>query len=127
MTTDSLIQELLVAEEARRKALIADDHATVKALFADDLVYVHTTGLIHNKREYLSYARDVVAYLAIERGDLQVRVYGDVAVMTGSQVNTLKKRNEGGQVRGEGFVTQVWIKGASGWQISSFHGSRLPQ
>lgn len=127
MTTDSRIQELLAAEEARRKALVADDHSTVESLFADDLVYVHTTGLIHDKHQYLRYARDVIAYLAIERGDLQVRVYGDVAVMTGTQTNTLKKRNEGGQVRGEGFVTQVWIKGANGWQISSFHGSRLPQ
>lgn len=47
--------------------------------------------------------------------------------MTGSQINTLKKRSEKSSVRAEGFVTQVWTCGPSGWQIASFHGSRLSQ
>lgn len=127
MNNQTRIEEVLAAEQARREALVADDHARVAQLFADDLVYVHTTGLIHDKAQYLAYARDTVAYLAIERGELNVRVQGDVAIMTGTQTNTLKKRSEDNAVRAEGFVTQVWTRGADGWQIASFHGSRLPQ
>lgn len=122
-----LINEVLAAENARREALVADDNARVESLFADDLVYVHTTGLIHDKAQYLAYARNTVAYLAIERGDLNVRVQGDVAIMTGTQTNTLKKRSEEAAVRAEGFVTQVWVRNGGNWQIASFHGSRLPQ
>ena len=122
-----VIDEVLAAENARREALVADDNARVESLFADDLVYVHTTGLIHDKAQYLAYARNTVSYLAIERGELNVRVHGDVAIMTGTQTNTLKKRSEENAVRAEGFVTQVWVRSGANWQIASFHGSRLPQ
>ncbi|BAN48288.1 nuclear transport factor 2 family protein [Metapseudomonas resinovorans] len=125
MDTQKLVNEVLAAEEARRRALIDDNAAKVAEVFAQDLVYVHTSGLIHDRDQYLAYARDVVRYLNVEREGLAVRVYGDTAVMTGYQVNTLQKRGEDAVVRGEGFVTQVWVKGAKGWQISSFHGSRL--
>ncbi|MDE1164865.1 MAG: nuclear transport factor 2 family protein [Pseudomonas sp.] len=124
--TDTTIQAVLQAEALRRSALMHDDATQVANLFADDLVYVHTTGLIHDKAQYLAYAANVVRYLDISRDQLHVRVYGEVAVMTGYQVNTLCKRSDEQVVRGEGFVTQVWVKGPHGWQISSFHGSRLP-
>lgn len=127
MSNEKIIKDVLAAEKARSEALVADDHARVAQLFTDDLVYVHTTGLIHDKAQYLVYAKEVVAYLAIERGELNVRLNGNVAIMTGTQINTLKKRGEDQSVRGEGFVTQVWVCGADGWQIASFHGSRLPQ
>jgi ketosteroid isomerase-like protein len=124
---ETIIQQILDAEALRRTALVSDDAAQIESLFTDDLVYVHTSGLVHDKPQYLKYAADVVRYLDVARDQLQVRVYGDdLAVMTGLQVNTLRKRSEEASVRGEGFVTQVWVKNTQGWQISSFHGSRLP-
>ena len=124
--TDITVQAVLDAEALRRTALINDDAELASRLFADDLVYVHTSGLIHDKAQYLAYAAEVVRYLDITRDQLQVRIHGDVALMTGFQVNTLCKREDEKPVRGEGFVTQVWVKGEQGWQISSFHGSRVP-
>lgn len=118
---------LLALEQERRRALVEEDHARVAELFADDLVYVHTTGLVQGKSDYLDYAKSAVQYLAIERGELQVRFYGDgLAVMTGPQCNTLQKRGGDQPIRGEGFATQVWALGEQGWQISSFHATRLP-
>jgi ketosteroid isomerase-like protein len=125
--SETIIQQVLQAEALRRTALINDDATQIERLFSDDLVYVHTSGLVHDKPQYLKYAADVVRYLDVARDQLQVRVYGeDMAVMTGLQVNTLRKRTDETVVQGEGFVTQVWLKKAQGWQISSFHGSRLP-
>ena len=124
--SEPLIAQILAAEQRRRTALIEENHVQVEQVFADDLVYVHTTGLIHDKAQYLAYARDVVRYLDVQRDQLQVRVYGDTAVMTGFQTNTLQKRGDSHTVKGEGFVTQVWVNGPQGWQIASFHGSRLP-
>lgn len=119
--------QLLALEQERRRALVEEDHARVAELFADDLVYVHTTGLVQGKRDYLDYAKSAVQYLAIERGELQVRFYGEgLAVMTGPQCNTLQKRGGDQPIRGEGFATQVWALGEQGWQISSFHATRSP-
>ena len=125
MTDHNLKSELLTLEQERRRALIEEDYGRVAELFADDLVYVHTTGLVQGKADYLDYARSAVQYLAIERGELQIRFYGEaLAVMTGPQCNTLQKRGGDQTVRGEGFATQVWSRGAQGWQISSFHATR---
>jgi ketosteroid isomerase-like protein len=127
MTSITVTSQLLALEQERRRALVEEDHPRVAELFADDLVYVHTTGLVQGKADYLEYAKSAVQYLDIERGELQVRVYGDhLAVMTGTQCNTLRKRGGEQSIRGEGFATQVWTLGAKGWQICSFHGTRAP-
>lgn len=87
----SIEAQLLGLEQERVRALVEEDHGRVAQLFADDLVYVHTTGLVQDKAAYLEYAREAVRYLAIERGELQVRLYGnDLALMTGPQCNTLR-------------------------------------
>jgi ketosteroid isomerase-like protein len=127
MTTASVTAELLALEQERRRALVEEDYSCVADLFADDLVYVHTTGLVQGKAQYLEYAKSAVEYLEIERGELLIRFYGEgLAVMTGTQCNTLRKRGGDQSIRGEGFATQVWAYGVQGWQITSFHGTRAP-
>lgn len=127
MSNTTVEQHLLDLEQARSRALVEEDYSRVTELFADDLVYVHTTGLVQGKADYLEYAQSAVQYLAIERGELQVRFYGEhMAIMTGPQCNTLQKRGGDQPIRGEGFATQVWVLGAQGWQMSSFHATRSP-
>jgi ketosteroid isomerase-like protein len=127
MTIASVTAELLALEQERRRALVEEDYSSVAELFADDLVYVHTTGLVQDKAQYLEYAKCAVEYLDIERGELLIRFYGEhLAIMTGTQCNTLRKRGGDQSIRGEGFATQVWAYGVQGWQITSFHGTRAP-
>jgi len=127
MTIATVKTRLLALEQERRRALVEEDYSRVAELFADDLVYVHTTGLVQGKADYLEYAKSAVQYLDIERGELLIRFYGEhLAIMTGTQCNTLRKRGGDQSIRGEGFATQVWALGAEGWQISSFHGTRAP-
>ena len=127
MTTVTVKTQLLALEQERRRALVEEDYSRVAELFADDLVYVHTTGLVQGKADFLEYAKSAVQYLDIERGELLIRFYGEhLAVMTGTQCNTLRKRGGDQSIRGEGFATQVWALSADGWQISSFHGTRAP-
>ncbi|GBL60817.1 hypothetical protein PCLA_21f0027 [Pseudomonas citronellolis] len=119
--------ELLALERERQRVLVEEDHAGLERLFADDLLYVHTTGLVQDKAQYLDYARHAVRYLAVERGELQVRLFGDgLVLMSGPQCNLLQKRGGGEPVRAEGFATQLWVKGGEGWRIASFHGTRVP-
>lgn len=118
--------ELLALEQERQRALVEEDHAGLEQLFADDLLYVHTTGLVQDKAQYLDYARHAVRYLAVARGELQVRLFGDgLALMSGPQCNLLQKRGGGEPVRAEGFATQLWVKEEAGWRIASFHGTRV--
>ncbi|WP_447750129.1 nuclear transport factor 2 family protein [Pseudomonas nicosulfuronedens] len=122
------IRDLLLNLEAeRQRALVEEDHTRLDELFADELLYVHTTGLVQDKAQYLVYARHAVRYLAVERGELTVRLFGDgLALMSGPQCNLLQKRGGGEPVRAEGFATQLWVKEDAGWRIASFHGTRAP-
>lgn len=118
--------ELLALERERQRVLVEEDHAGLERLFADDLLYVHTTGLVQDKAQYLDYARHAVRYLAVARGELQVCLFGDgLALMSGPQCNLLQKRGGGEPVRAEGFATQLWVKEEAGWRIASFHGTRV--
>ena len=58
MTTATVKAELLALEQERRRALVQEDYPRVAQLFADDLVYVHTTGLVQGKLAYLEYAKN---------------------------------------------------------------------
>lgn len=119
--------ELLSLEAERQRALVHEDHEQLEVLFDDDLLYVHTMGLVQDKGQYLDYARNAVRYLAVDRGELTVRVFADgLALMSGVQCNLLQKRGGGEPVRAEGFATQLWVKREKGWRIASFHGTRAP-
>ncbi|WP_043310426.1 nuclear transport factor 2 family protein [Pseudomonas sp. ML96] len=121
----SEVQEILQLEQQRQQALMSEDQAAIERLFAEDLVYVHTTGLVQTKAQYLEYARTAVRYLEVQRGELQVQSLGEgVLLMSGPQCNVLQKRSGGDAIRAEGFASQVWVKREESWQMVLFHGTR---
>lgn len=119
--------DLIALENKRGAALMQRDEATLDALFSDDLVHIHSTGNQMGKREIIDYAMKVLHYLVVKRSNLKVRVYGDVAVMTGNMSNTMKRIDKPDEVKAEALVTQVWVRGGPlGWRMVSFHSVRAP-
>lgn len=110
---------ILEAENRRRAALVAVDMAELDALFADDLVHVHSNALVHDKAALLAHIAHNRAFLAIERGPLTVRRYGDVAVLTGGMTNWMR-RNDGAEIVLGGMVTQVLRREDGVWRFTSF-------
>src|SRR5437868_14510824 len=66
-----------------RSALLARDSASMSTLLADEVSYGHTNGLVQTK---LQLIRDLVSgvqnYKSIEPSGMNVRVYGNSAVVT---------------------------------------------
>ncbi|WP_204773029.1 nuclear transport factor 2 family protein [Leifsonia flava] len=112
--------ELLAVEERRCQALLAADVATLDELFDDSIVHIHAPGLTHDKAQLLEHVATRQAYLSIIRGELDVRLVGDVAILTGPISNRL--RNPDGSERTvEGVVTQVLRRDDTGvWSYLSF-------
>jgi ketosteroid isomerase-like protein len=125
-TEEEIVAHLEQREAARRKALVERDFTNLASLFADDLVYVHSIGNVQDKATYLAYVQGPMSFASIERGPLRVRVYGEVAVMTGEMINTLAVPDLPAPVVVKALVTQVWRKGAAGWQMVNFQATRLP-
>lgn len=110
---------ILQAEDRRIAALVALDIAALDALFADGLVHIHSNGLVQNKTEILARIGEKKAFAGVERGPLEVRICGDVAVMTGRITNFLHGPN-GTQTTMKGIVTQVLKREAGGWRFWNF-------
>ena len=127
-TQDELRSALLACERARRDFLVADDMARFAELIADDIVHVHTTGIVQNKAELLDHTGRFLRFFEIERGPLTIRrLAADVAVMTGPMTNIVGRRGTDERVSVSAFVTQVWARRDGRWRIASFHAVRAPE
>ena len=111
---------ILEIERRRRAALVAVDLDELDRLFAEDLIHVHSTGMKHTKTELLRHIEQKRAFLAIDRGDLQIRVEGPIAVITGTMTNRMRSRDGKAEILLHGFVTQVLRRNDEGWQFISF-------
>ena len=110
---------VLDAEDRRRAALVAVDIAALDALFAPELVHVHSTGLVHDKAALLRHIEANRAYISIERRDLSVRLHGDFAILVGRMINHMR-RGGGEIVMLDGMVTQVLRREDGAWRFISF-------
>jgi len=111
---------ILEIERRRRAALVAVDLDELDRLFAEDLIHVHSTGMKHTKAELLRHIEQKRAFLAIDRGDLQIRVEGPIAVITGTMTNRMRSRDGKAEILLHGFVTQVLRRNDEGWKFISF-------
>lgn len=110
---------LLELETRRQHALLAGDVAALAEMFDDSLVHIHAPGVTHTKAQMLEHVGTRRAYVNIERGELLVRVFGDIAILTGDITNRL--RNPDGSERTvSGVVTQVARNVAGTWKFVSF-------
>lgn len=115
--------ELLDVEERRRTALLDVDLDALADLYDDALVHIHAPGLSHTKEQLLEHVSTRQAYIDMERGDLVMRLIGEIAVVTGPLINRL--RNPDGSERTvAGEVTQVLRRCDDGaWRFISFQMS----
>jgi ketosteroid isomerase-like protein len=118
--------ELLEREAARGRALVERDFDTLAQLMTDDLLHIHSTGVVHDKAAYLDYVRGPLAFLSVERRDLKVKMFGDAAVMTGAMSNVMRPPGPAVPVTVESHVVQIWVPGSAGWQLAVFQATRLP-
>lgn len=116
--------ELLKIERCRCDAICANDVTTLEPMMSDMLTYVHKSGEVENKTEYLKGLTDLREFGSVEREDLAIRVNGPIAIVTGIQRVLVRRRGEGGAFRElTVFATQVWAKSAEGWQMEVYHST----
>lgn len=113
-------QAILALEQARHRALVQVDLAALSAMFDDELVHVHSTGLVHGKAELLAHIGHKRGFLGIERGPLQLRVVGGIAVLSGPMTSRMRGKDGHGEELMRSFVTQVLRRHADGWKFCNF-------
>ncbi len=122
MTTQNDENDLLQLEERRAAAMNAADPEALLALLHDDHVHVMANGMVTDKQGAAASLRSIPRTVEIRVPT--VRIYGDIAVMTGPQVN--HEHINGQPMTIELFVTRVARRVDGTWKFSSMQATRLP-
>ena len=117
-------EEALAAENQRYIAQVKSDIATLDRLFAEDLVYQHSTGATDDKIRFIqAIDSGAVRYRRMERQEVKVRIFGDVAVITGRgrfEV-TVNSNDSVVHIR----FHSIWVKRAGTVQFVSWQATLL--
>ncbi len=121
----AITAEIKKLEDRRFQAMIDGDFDTLDGLLGDDLIYTHSTAQSDTRAEYIAlFKKGVFKYLKIERPIENIHVYGDAVVVTGR--TTMDAIVDGKPRLLNSRYTNVWIKGAKGWQMVVWQSTPIP-
>jgi len=119
-------QDVLDREKQRFAAMVRKDVAFLNEVLADDLMYTHSSGNLDTKASFIeSLTSGRLAYEAAAPEGLGVRLFGDVAVLTGTariRVHVQEKSLDL-HIR----FTDVYVKRQAGWQMVAWQATRLSE
>ena len=118
-------KEILALEDRRYAAMTGRDFGALEALLHDQLLYTHSSGVTDTKATWLdSLKSGRTRYKSAQRSDLKVRLFGDMALVTGAghieaeingQPRTLKLK-----------FLNAWVKTPQGWKFVAWQSTPQP-
>lgn len=119
-------KQVRAAHARRFEVMVQGDTAALAPLLADDLVYTHATGQVETKAQFLeSLASGRLRYRVIADPDPAVRVYGDVAVVTGRA--DVQATAGGRDVAFAARYLAVYVRDGGAWRLAAWQNTRLPE
>ena len=117
--------ELLGFEARRCDAMVAADVGALGRLLSDDLTWTHSSARQDTKVSFLAGLQaGGTRYLEIRRSDEQVRLHGEVAVITGVAHMRASINGEERQLRNR--YTNVWTRSDEGWRMIAWQSTAVP-
>jgi len=118
-------KEILGLQDQRFAVMAAKDYGKLADLVHDELVYTHSHAGVDNKAAWMeSMTSGRVTYKAARLSDRRARVYGDVALITGTgaldvevggQPKTMKLR-----------FLEAWTRTPKGWKFVAWQSTSMP-
>ena len=119
-------EEVRRAERERFAAMLKADVGALDKLLGADLTYTHGDGRVIDKAAFISdFKTGAFKYVTIEPNDMTVRVFGDVAVVTGGAA--MHVVNNGADANIKIRYTDVHVRRNGSWQMVAWEATRLPQ
>ncbi|MFZ5868059.1 MAG: nuclear transport factor 2 family protein [Thermodesulfobacteriota bacterium] len=119
-------EDILKMEQAWADAVFKGDVEALEKILADNISYIHGTGLVETKAQFIeqlkSGNRKFLAPIVAE--DVNVRTFGDTAIVTGKFV--LKVFSRGKEIIGVNRFTHVFAKVGKEWQLVAHQATLLP-
>ena len=124
--SDRVKEELITVANEWDRAMVEDDAEAIGRYMADDWIIVGSDGGECDKATFLGLVKSgTLSHDVMESYDMQVRVYGDTAVVTARGVS-------GGKYQGQPFreverVSCVFVRQKGEWACVLTHLSRIAQ
>ena len=122
---DRIRQTIRELESRRFRAMIEADAVALEALLADSMVYTHSSATTDGKASYIAGVKAKKwQYRQIDRPVEDIQVHGDAVIVTGQvRIDILI---DGKPKIMNSRYTDVWVKGAKGWQMVAWQSTPIP-
>jgi len=119
-------QDVLEREKRRFAAMVRKDVTFLDQVLADDLIYTHSSGNVDSKASFIdSLTSGRLTYEGAVPEGLEVRFFGDAAVLTGTA--RIRVQVQGKPLELHIRFTDVYAKRQAGWQMVAWQATRLPE
>ncbi|MCO1658568.1 nuclear transport factor 2 family protein [Pseudonocardia humida] len=123
-------REVLDAEDARYRAMLAADTAALGALLDEQLTYTHSSGTRDTRESLLRKIADgALVYREIAHPVDQVAIVGDTAVVAGKMIGSVVL--DGAPLQLDNSTLSVWVRQQGTWRLLGFQptplGARKPE
>lgn len=110
----SLKEQIKLLEEERNRAILSGDAAALDRMTSDDYTFITLRGEMRTKAEIVKgFQSGSFKYESRTISDLNIRAYGDTAVVTGR--STQKGVENGKDYSGNYWFTRVYVKEDGRW------------
>lgn len=116
--------ELIALEQARRRAIAAQDVETQERMTADHFHYAHITGMVEDRAAYFARQRRGSIIIATSARDIEVTLRPGYALMHGHSSITVDPASDGFDV--ECLFLAVWEQQGDDWKISAYVSTPAP-
>jgi ketosteroid isomerase-like protein len=120
----AVADEVKAAENEWLTGITKNDFRKLEQVLADDLMYLHSTGVMDSKASYVkSLQSGKQKYVSGKINDLKIRVYGQTAVLNGDA--NFEFVTDGKPGKAHLKYTHVFVKGGKGWQLVSHQSLKV--
>jgi hypothetical protein len=124
--TRERLDTVLELESIRQQAMLDRDMPLLRELFAEDAIYTHSSGNVHDKEGYLgALAAGEFLYRSIEIRDRHCQVLEDAIVITGYSTHDVVFLS--GPRKLEARFLSVWIRERNTWRHVAWQTTPLDQ
>lgn len=114
------------AENAWIAAIMAKDSAALGRVLADDLIYVHSGGVVDTKAQYIAKVTSgKQVYKGVDQFKMKISAEGSLAVA--QYWARMRGINAAGDFDDKLVVAHIWVKSPAGWRLAYHQTTKVPE
>jgi len=117
-------KDIVALDNERAEAQVRGDFATLDRILGDDLTFIHASGLVQSKPEFIADLKSGKrTYTSIKNSDVNVRLLKGAAVITARSEIHVVHEGKGNDLSIQ--VTEVYALRKAHWQLIAYQSTRV--